>query len=312
MKSPFFNNLTWIAIIGILLVSIIPNIYAEYWLSDIFANFKVQFLIIAVLLLIISWFILNLKKIASIFLLFSIAWNSYYIVPLYFGSNDSRISHENTIKISSVNLLSSNTQVDLVQDFIQEEDPDILILMEVTPEWQERLTPILNNYTYIKMLPRPDNFGIAMLSKQEMRCNTEYFDLNDKPSLIAEIFINNKPLTIVATHPVPPVNQFTFLNRNQQLKNILKSQPRFSKNLVIIGDLNTSSFSNHFRKLTNGNLKDSRDGFGILPTWPADFKFLQTTLDHCLVSEHLQILERTTGKNTGSDHLPISVVIGIE
>jgi endonuclease/exonuclease/phosphatase (EEP) superfamily protein YafD len=91
----------------------------------------------------------------------------------------------------------------------------------------------------------------------------------------------------------------------------LNRRSKLSEKLIIAGDFNTSSFSNHFSKLTNGDLKDSRIGFGLLPTWPANYLMLQTTLDHFLVSKNLEVIERSTGKNIGSDHLPINIIIGV-
>ena len=58
-------------------------------------------------------------------------------------------------------------------------------------------------------------------------------------------------------------------------------------------------------------LKDSREGFGILPSWPANAFFLQTTLDHAMVSENVQVITRQVGEYIGSDHLPIYLEIGI-
>jgi endonuclease/exonuclease/phosphatase (EEP) superfamily protein YafD len=91
----------------------------------------------------------------------------------------------------------------------------------------------------------------------------------------------------------------------------LNRRSKLSEKLIIAGDFNTSSFSNHFSKLTNGDLKDSRIGFGLLPTWPANYLMLQTTLNHFLVSKNLEVIERSTGKNIGSDHLPINIIIGV-
>lgn len=144
-----------------------------------------------------------------------------------------------------------------------------------------------------------------------MNSSIDYFELNDKPSIVADLNIGSDQFSLVATHPIPPINQHTFENRNKQLSNILNKRSKFSEKLIIAGDFNTSSFSNHFSKLTNGDLKDSRIGFGLLPTWPANYLMLQTTLDHFLISKNLEVIERSTGKNIGSDHLPISIVIGV-
>jgi len=308
MSRSFLRKATWIGIVGILIVSILPNISSDYWLFDILSNFKLQYLVISVLLLIISSFILQHKVLALGFIVISILWNCYYILPYYLTS-PNLISKSN-FKISSLNLLSSNTKINLVESYIEKEDPDILVLMEFTPEWKRHLMPILKNYPYKKILTRTDNFGIALLSKFEMNSSIDYFELNNKPSIRAELKIENKSFTLIATHPMPPMNQSAFENRNKQLLNIVDKRSSFSENLIVIGDFNTSSFSNHFRALVKGDLKDTRIGFGLLPTWPARFRMLQTTLDHCLVSENLIVLDRSVGENIGSDHLPIKISIG--
>lgn len=311
MIKSILRQVTWIAIIGILAVSILPNTFSNYWLIDIFSNFKLQYLFLSFLVLIAVFFLPKKKPLALILIFVSIFWNGYYIAPYYLTSNDLKPTRNGDFKISSINLLSNNSTSDLVTNYIEKENPDILILMELTPEWKNQLSSILKNYKYKQLVPRRDNFGIAVLSKFEMKSTIDYFDLNDKPSIVGEILIKSEKYTVLATHLVPPINQQFFEKRNKQLSNIVKSRSRFSENLIVIGDLNTSSFSNHFDKLIQGDLKDSRMGFGLLPTWPADFKIFQTTLDHCLVSSNLIVLERSNGENIGSDHLPITIVIGV-
>jgi len=311
MRKSFLRKVTWIFIIGILLVSILPNIFSDYWLIDIFSNFKLQYLFISILLLIISGLLLKKKITALILIVLSILWNAYYIAPYYLYSNDIAIKKQSSFKIASINLLSSNSETDLVKNYIKKENPDVLILMEFTPKWKNELLPIIQNYQYKELVTRTDNFGIALLSKFKMKSSIDYFDSNDKPSIIGNISIENENYSVLATHPIPPVNQTSFENRNKQLANIKHKRSTFSDNLIVVGDFNTSSFSSHFNTLIQGDLKDTRIGFGLLPTWPANFLVLQTTLDHCLVSKNLNVLARSTGENIGSDHLPINIVIGV-
>ena len=74
--------------------------------------------------------------------------------------------------------------------------------------------------------------------------------------------------------------------------------------LVLAGDLNTSPWSNAFRKL--------RAATGLVPTsiltpsWPAwPLALPQVSLDHILVSPELAVAAAGTGPAVGSDHLPI-------
>jgi hypothetical protein len=59
----------------------------------------------------------------------SIGFNTFYIFPYYFNAEDESIKVENRLKMVSINLLSSNTEVDLVQAYISKENPDLIVLM---------------------------------------------------------------------------------------------------------------------------------------------------------------------------------------
>lgn len=300
------------AIAVVTAASVLPNSFPDYWLIDLFAHFKLQYIFIATLLLIATRFVLAYKKSAYLLLVISIGWNSFYIAPYYFSSQPELPKDSETFKLTSLNLLSTNPRTDLVKDYINKENPDILILLEFTPEWENELETFISRYPHRKLVTRTDNFGIALLSKFEMESTVDYFNLNNKPSLIGHISIQNTAYTLIATHPVPPIHQAAFEHRNQQLTNILSRTSEFAKHLIIAGDFNTSSFSNHFRTLLQNEMTDSRMGFGLLPTWPAGYKAIQTTLDHCLVSKNIRVLNRTTGQSVGSDHLPISILMAID
>ena len=238
-------------------------------------------------------------------------WNISFISHFYFKSNNTDSVKKQNFSISSVNLYSSNSDYHLVKNYIEQENSDLLVLMELTPNWENKLNSIIDNYKYKLLIPRSDNFGIALLSKFPIDFKVDYFELNNKPSIIGDFVINNETITIIATHPIPPINQYTFKHRNKQLNYIVENRTKFSNNLIVIGDFNMSSFSPHFKSLVSTGLKDTRIGFGILPTWPTNLRIMQTTLDHCLVSEKFNVLKRSTGSNIGSDHKPINVLLEI-
>ncbi|MBW2961169.1 endonuclease/exonuclease/phosphatase family protein [Mesonia aestuariivivens] len=306
-KYKCLHKLIWLCCIALFLLSIIPNLLANYWLADIFSNFKFQYLIASICLLMVVYFLFKKKWLASFVLLLSICWNSYYILPYYLKHKDENIVSEHNLKINSINLLSSNDQVRLVETYLAKENPDVIVLLEFTPKWQSLLKKTIQDYAYSHFVPRNDNFGIAILSKKQLKAKTAYFKLNEKPSIVSELKFAKKTLTLIATHPAAPVDKNAFELRNLQMNYLIENRSNYSDHLIIIGDFNNSSFSNHFQKLLKKDLRDSRLGFGILPTWPANFSLLQTTLDHCLVSKNIQVIERKVGENIGSDHLPISI-----
>lgn len=311
MAKPL-KKIIWFAVAAVLAASVFPNVFSRYWLVDLFAHFKVQYLVVSIILVPIVFLFLKARRVALLFLTVSILWNAYFILPYYFSFSKKVPLIKKTLKLSSINLLSSNSKTDEVKNYIEKEDADVLVLMEFTPQWEQELSGLNQKYSFVKVATRTDNFGIALLSKYKMEASVHYFGRSQKPTIVGDLSIDGKKLSVVATHPVPPINQSTFKERNAQLKSIAQKRKTFSDNLIIIGDFNTSSFSNHFGQLTKFGLKDSRIGFGLLPTWPANFVIMQTTLDHCLVSPSIIIQERSVGYNLGSDHLPINIVIGLD
>ena len=311
MKSKFVRNSLFIILSSLAIFTLLPTLFPNIWWIDLMSHFRVQYSIVLFLLFII--FIgFQRKKMPLIIVVLLFIWNAKQVFPLYISPKLVSENSNKRISILSINLLSSNTNFQKVLELIKEKDPDILVFMELTPKWEEQLSSIYQLYPYRASEVRIDNFGIGMLSKTKMETSVTYFENNIKPSIIGNFHHSEEPVTIIATHPVPPINSFTFELRNAQLKDLANRRASFSDNFILIGDLNTSSFSSHFKDLlAKSELKDSRNGFGIGTTWPADFYPLRTTLDHCLVSKGINVLNQSPQPNIGSDHLPIFVEIGL-
>ncbi len=311
MKSKFIRNFLFVILCSIAIFTLLPTLFPNTWWVDLMTHFRVQYLIILNLTLVL-FAVFHRKKMPLIILVFLIIWNAKYVVPLYSSSAKISNNSKEILSILSINLLSSNTNAQEVHALIKEKDPDILVFMELTPRWDNDLNSIYQLYPYKSSEVRRDNFGIAMLSKIKMESSVTYFEENIKPSIIGNLLYSNEPLTIVATHPVPPISSETFKLRNAQLEDLASRRSSFSENFILIGDLNTSSFSSHFKGLLlQSDLKDSRNGFGLGTTWPANFYPLRTTLDHCLVSKGLDVIAQSPLRDIGSDHLPIYLEIGI-
>jgi endonuclease/exonuclease/phosphatase (EEP) superfamily protein YafD len=109
-------------------------------------------------------------------------------------------------------------------------------------------------------------------------------------------------LTIIGTHVYRP-SRNPWLHAQQ-----MSALSRFVRNidgpLVLAGDLNTSPWSDAFRRLcaATGLIPASV----LMPTWPAwPLPLPQVALDHILVSSDLTVAAAGTGPAVGSDHLPL-------
>ena len=79
---------------------------------------------------------------------------------------------------------------------------------------------------------------------------------------------------------------------------------RIDSPLVLAGDLNTSPWSNAFRKLRAAT--GLSPAAKLLPSWPAwPLALPQVALDHIFVSPDLAVAAAGTGTAVGSDHLPV-------
>ncbi len=310
MRSTFQLILT--ATFGIIISITILSYYGgDNWKLDLLSHFKVQYIIALMSTTLLGAVYIRKKIILLAFpLILLLSWD---IFPFFFPQNSS-IDSSNSISISSINLLSSNGEFEKVSAYIDSKNADILVLQEFTELWRLMLEPQISNYPHLYEIPRTDNFGIAIYSKYPFHdVDVVYYDKVGAPSIECSLVLSNQKIHLVATHPVPPINQEQFDSRNNQLKQIAQKVSGFNGETIVIGDLNTSSFSKHFKQFRHySNLRDSRDGFGLQASWPTWFRMMKTTLDHCLISEGLTVNNRETGPFIGSDHLPVYVELGLK
>ena len=114
-------------------------------------------------------------------------------------------------------------------------------------------------------------------------------------------------LTLIGTHPLHPGHEGWRL-RNEQFAALAKFCRGQTGPVVVIGDLNSTSWSAHFGTLLDGTrLRDSRAGFGVQASWPAWSPLPRIPIDHCLVSPEIVGPQSVHRPDVGSDHFPLVV-----
>jgi endonuclease/exonuclease/phosphatase (EEP) superfamily protein YafD len=282
----------------------------QSWFLDLFSHFRVQYLV----LLTLSGIVLlaaRHHKTASIFLVFALI-NLVQISPLYLEVQKTPPANSMTLRVALINVNTKFGDAAKVSEFIRKADPDLLVLQETSSKWLKDLAWLHTPYPHSLAEPRDDNFGIAVFSKLPF-ARSEVVNLleNGVPSIIAEVTTQHGELHILATHPLPPVNYEYARWRNAQLEQL----PRYvnaTKPTLLIGDLNLTPWSSHFRMLLQQTgLHDSARGFGVQPSWPNNNPFLRIPLDHVLHSPGIVVLHREIGPDVKSDHFPLIVDIAV-
>ncbi len=183
--------------------------------------------------------------------------------------------------------------------------------MEINYRWLNALESLKEQYAHHRVVARPDNFGIAVFIDkpvEEIFIRTPIRPF--LPVVSARFKHNGKTVHFTGLHTLPPASRAYFHGRNELLKKEAKTVRNQTNPRVVMGDLNTTSWSPHFQSfLDTTQLRDSRKGYGVQPTWPAFLYLapLRICLDHCLVSDDLKVVNRTVLHSVGSDHYPILV-----
>jgi endonuclease/exonuclease/phosphatase (EEP) superfamily protein YafD len=243
---------------------------------------------------------------------------SLQIVPWYLPPHWGS-AREGNLRLLIFNLNTQNTQQAAVLDFVQEIQPDLALFMEVNDTWVTSLDALLTALPHTVRQVDPGNFGILLYSRMPLEnAQVQRLGSDNKPSITGQMVFKGRSLAFVGTHPLPPFWPNYFQDRNQQLDQVGRYLQTVSSPQLLMGDLNLTPWSPYYRQLVRSTgLKNARQGFGLLPSWPTANRYyslpgwvlllFSIPIDHCLVSPELSVVNVQVGPGLGSDHRPLIV-----
>ncbi len=198
----FFGKLGTTLFGVVLACVVIGFLGAFHWAFDVFSNFRLQYIVALCCTAIILWLTKNHRVFyLNLLLLIVLALS---IAKFYIPNNSKE---EGNLKIASINLLSSNKEALKVKSWIHTEKPDVILFMEYNGEWHSQLFNLVVQYPYRKKEIRQGHFGIAIYSKLQLNqariVKSEEVNL---PSIKADIEVDGKIMTIIGSHPPPPMS----------------------------------------------------------------------------------------------------------
>ncbi|MEG4249781.1 endonuclease/exonuclease/phosphatase family protein [Microcoleus sp. Pol10D4] len=275
-------------------------------LFELSSHFKLQYLL-AGLSIFIFFALVRLKKIWLLVSAFCIIINLAEIVPWYFPAPAfAGVTPGQNLRIFHSNVLTSNRRYSEVISLVKAEQPDIAVFVEVSTVWAKELAVLSEIFPYSSNLQESERFGSAIYSKLPLENASIKAFSKRRKSLFADVKFQGKIISLILVHPTVPVKQQSFVDRNKQLAGIGEYAAQVKNPLIVVGDLNTTMWSPFYKNMVKtGNLRNARSGFGILPTWPTFMPLAYIPIDHFLVSKEIGVLKIRTGRNVGSDHLPL-------
>ncbi len=295
-----------------------------WWVFELFEHPRPQYCLILIAAVVVG----GISRQA-----WSFAWclplllNVVFIVPLFFSSaQGSYLQPANLIPGSSlrlllVNLDHHNQDTSPAIQYIESQNIDLVLLQEVTSRWLSTLQSNLSRYRVATSLPRENSTGVAMLvpttpSKSVEIEGTQIVELppnSGAPLIETTLRWGTREVVILGLSIARPHNQgssaFQQVQFDAAAEWSLRQQRQDKREVIVMGDFNTTPWSGRFRKfLKDSTLRNSLRGFGLQPTWHAALPSpLMIAIDHCLHSPSIRTINRATGANIGSDHLPVLV-----
>ncbi len=243
-----------------------------------------------------------------------LAINATFVLPWYWPSNSAQAGNSGPkLRLLLSNVLWENDQYADVIALVRREHPALAFFQEVTPRWAKELEALRDEFSESKLYPTGEAGGIAAFSRLPF-VRAELAPLADYngPAILVQLNVGGNLVSIVSVHTPPPGGKVNFDHRTEifdQTASFLNSMPEPK---ILIGDLNTSMWSPYYKRLVNKiGLKNVREGFGVVPSWPTFLPPLGIPIDQCLVSHSIQVANVRTGNDIGSDHLPLIVDLAI-
>lgn len=301
-------------LVTLLAILTLLTLFARYhWTLDLLANLRVQQVILGLFLLVLCAAYQKWIWLAAVCVCLGIhlPWFGMW------GSSAATLSNVRPLTVTVSNVLYSNPNNDAIVDDVLRNAPDVFVILELN-EAQAAAIEARTAEEYPHRILRSEHFGafgIGLYSKHPIDAS-RVFQLNKGPdSIEAVVTVRDQAFRIIGTHPRPPLRG-GFGPRNEHLRMLAervrdRSEDPQSPPTIVVGDLNVTPWSPFFADFVAvSGLKRAHVGFDVQPTWYVLPTFpLGLMLDHALISDELECLEKRVGGAAGSDHRSVTVTV---
>jgi endonuclease/exonuclease/phosphatase (EEP) superfamily protein YafD len=211
-------------------------------------------------------------------------------------------------RLVACNVKMSNRRFDDLVRTISDQDPDIMVLMEVDDSWNEALAPLLERFTDVIARPQENSYGMVVASKLALSDTRVACLLTEGvPSVTTTVSTpGGQRFRLYAIHPEPPVPHRETVGRDGETALVALEVRDEALPVVVTGDLNDVAWSRtteRFRKVSR--LLDPRIGRSVFSTFDARYPLIRWPLDHLFHSAEFRLKRMRRLPPCGSDHFPV-------
>jgi endonuclease/exonuclease/phosphatase (EEP) superfamily protein YafD len=294
-----------------------------WWGFDIVCHFRIQYFWVLIFSAIV--FSYGGKWVSCILVTTFALINAAVFIPYITVVKPTHVDSPK-IRAVSINLDFRNLAYDKAVSFINQSQPQLLILEDFSERWENGLRKTLAKYPYFIRLKYADAYSVeedfmepfrgvlkkhkislALFSKLPFK-NKKLGQVETYPTpyVMAQFNFNKKSFTLFGTHLMIPAGNVLSKLRNQQIRVLTQKIQSINQPTVLLGDLNITPWSPFFKDFVQKTgLKETRKNFGIYSTWPTGYPFMRIPIDHSLTSNEIIVHSLRLGPNIGSDHFPL-------
>lgn len=340
----------WCAGLGAILAAVLGlSSFAgpDYWFSDNMSFFLWQFLFAGVAGTVFA--VLGLLFVRRFKVLFKVTLGLAAIATISLATLTGLRTVENTtpfakpltdappIKIVSINLEALFLGDPVLQAYLEETDPDVVVFQETIWnlqkwQWQRRGLPLggANNGVYPPYRSVGQLGGLVVFSKfpvehansvvipgVQMSGANVYRDA-DREVLSVTLQVDERPVHLVAVHPDSPRTQPRWHNKrayfDEMDRVIAERLGQKTGPVVAIGDWNSSPWSARFHQslIKNNMLTAYPSGIPQTTRYFYDYRLrwiLGSPVDQVAVTPGVELVDVSLGPDIGSDHRPLVVTL---
>ncbi|MEZ4870053.1 MAG: endonuclease/exonuclease/phosphatase family protein [Caldilineaceae bacterium] len=264
---------------------------------------------------VLSWWALpwrrNWVKIYLVLLTVALIYQAQVLVPFTFfypQAVKEVAPTGQTFRLMESNVKMANRDAARYLALVQEVDPDVVQVIELSEWWAQQLAPLRAAYPYHVEQPHENAYGMGIYSRIPLE-NVEiyHFESATTPSIYTELtFPSGERIAFYALHPRPPLPENSVVVADKELLQVARRVSRANLPVIVAGDFNDVPWSytlQNFRAISGFNAV--RVGRGFYNTFGVDRWWFRFPLDHIYLSDELGLVDFTRLPPFGSDHFAL-------
>ncbi|MBI5311450.1 MAG: endonuclease/exonuclease/phosphatase family protein [Actinobacteria bacterium] len=221
--------------------------------------------------------------------------------------DDQPTASGHEITVVSHNMLAGGADAGQLMRLVRRSNADLLALQEMTPEAVASLRAhgLETQLPYYIDESRWAVAGAGLWSRAPLARTDRERDPQRWPA--PEAIVAKLGVQIRSLHPNPPMRPSTSATWKRELEELPATPGTSDLPRILVGDYNATLDNRQLREVLDRGYVDAADvtGNGFRFTWPNGRVTL--TIDHLLVDRRVRVLDYSTARIDGSDHLALIV-----